>query len=141
MKINKQFLAILIGSSIGLVSCGGSDAVRSQPSLVGTQWQLTSFNGRTLGKRLSKRVTLNFHKKRATGSAGCNRYFSNYKTATNSDSLRFNQIGSTRMLCKPRFMKMEHKFLGALKGTYAYVISNGELSLSSNAGLLKFKRP
>ncbi len=140
MKISKQLLAILITSSIGLVSCGGG--VKSAPSLVGTHWQLSSVNGSTLSKRLSKRITLNFHPKRASGSAGCNRYFSNYKLS-GSNSVSFRGIGSTKMLCKPRFMKAERKFLSALRNANSYRLSNGALFIkgTGRVGVLKFVRP
>ncbi len=140
MKINKQLLAVLIVSSTSLVSCGGG-VKNPSPSLVGTNWQLYSLNGNILGKRLSKRVTLSFDTKRASGFAGCNRYFSSYHVSE-TNGLHFNDIGSTKKLCfKRRFMRVERNFLNALSNASSYQINNNELSINGSSGALKFKRP
>ncbi len=141
MKINKQMLAAIIVSSVTLVSCGGG-VKSSSSSLAGTNWQLYSLNGNVIGQKLSKRVTLNFDKKRASGSAGCNRYFSSYQVSE-VNGLYFNNIGSTKKLCfKRRFMKVERNFLNALSNASSYqMVSNNELSINGSGGLLKFTRP
>ncbi|HIO92749.1 MAG TPA: META domain-containing protein [Leucothrix mucor] len=141
MKISKQFLiplSILMISSIGLTSCGGGTKPAS--SLEGTHWQLSSVNWRVLRNKLSKRMTINFNSKRATGSSGCNRYFANY-TLSAKNAVHFSAIGSTKMLCKPRFMKIERKFLEALRGASSYRISSGELMIEGSGATLKFRKP
>jgi len=68
----------------------------------------------------------------ASGSGGCNRYFS--KTAISGRNISFAEIGSTYMQCPPALMNQERRFLDALSKTRSYKMETGKLVLVDENG-------
>jgi putative lipoprotein len=64
---------------------------------------------------------------KVTGSGGCNRYFSQARIG--DGSIRFGQVGSTRMACAPRLMDQEASFFDALQSTRRFELRRGGRSL------------
>ena len=68
----------------------------------------------------------------ASGSGGCNRYFS--KASISGRNISFAEIGSTYMQCPPALMNQERKFLDVLSKTRSYKMETGKLVLIGENG-------
>ena len=55
---------------------------------------------------------------RVAGSGGCNRYFG--PVTIEGSTIRFGDLGATRMACVPALMDQEQKFFDALAATRSY---------------------
>lgn len=70
---------------------------------------------------------------RATGFAGCNRYFATYSLS--GDSLKFESPGATKMFCAASD-SLERAFLGMLPEVTTYQVSDTVLTLTTRNGLV-----
>jgi heat shock protein HslJ len=84
--------------------------------------------------------TLEFEAARASGFAGCNRWFAS--VAAQGDALTFGGIGATRMMCPEPAMATERAFFDALGATRTARVEAGQLVLRDAAGavLARFDR-
>ena len=124
----------LILSSLLLISCSSSNEQPSKPNapLTNTRWILKVLNGNTVttpqgGKEIF--LTLSDTNNRATGSGGCNNFFSQY-TVTGR-SLKFGPVASTEMYCENK-MEIEGSFFKALQQTRSFKIKGENLLLSDS---------
>lgn len=109
---------------LSLTSCNSS---RNLVQLSDVKWVLESMDGKSLQmKENDKEVFIEFNgtDKRASGMAGCNRFFGAYEME--GTKLNFSQMGSTRMACPE--METETSFFQVLDRTDAYVIKEHQLS-------------
>ena len=106
-------------------STGGGEST-SLGDLAGTEWAMLNET------RSSAPPTIAFTEDRASGYAGCNRWFAS--VGRTDQALDFNAIGTTRMMCEPPAMEAERAFIGALEGTSGFRIENGELVLVDIGG-------
>jgi heat shock protein HslJ len=102
------------------------------PSLVGTNWQASSYNNGRGGVQSllsGTEITAVFTDDgQISGSAGCNRYFGPYQSG--GESLKIGPLASSRILCEPpAVMDQEHAFLAALEAATQYQFENGRLVL------------
>jgi heat shock protein HslJ len=137
MKLNNT--GILLTIALGCALATG-DVLTATPILEGTNWKLTAWTGKTPLKETE--LTATFTKTTLTGSAGCNRYTTNYQTKENTVSVN-PAIATTRKACPEPWMKQEAQFLGALQGVQQYAITaKGELQLvyrsDDGLGILTF---
>lgn len=65
-----------------------------------------------------------------SGETGCNRFFGDF--AVNGASLKFENMGSTRMMCPQ--MEFENAYLQTISNVASYIISKNQLILKDNAG-------
>lgn len=65
-----------------------------------------------------------------SGETGCNRFFGDF--AVNGASLKFENMGSTRMMCPQ--MEFENAYLQTISNVASYTISKNQLILKDNAG-------
>ncbi len=84
--------------------------------------------------------TITFEDGRASGYAGCNRWFASVTRA--GDALRFGQAGATRMACAESSMAAERRFLAVINSTRSARIVGEELIFTDDAGavLARFSR-
>jgi heat shock protein HslJ len=77
---------------------------------------------------------------RVAGRGGCNRFFGSVEIA--GESIRFGQMGSTRMACVEALMNQEGKYFKALGAAERYVLNGDELLVYSTelAKPLRFTR-
>ncbi|MED9996271.1 MAG: META domain-containing protein [Paludibacteraceae bacterium] len=100
------------------------------------EWDLTQMNGQKI--ELAEGITTPFigfdqNENRVYGNAGCNSFFGMMVTdSTNVDALRFDNMGSTRMLCAN--MEMEDGFLAALGQVQAIEYNADQLQLKDANG-------
>ncbi len=67
-------------------------------------------------------VSLTLSAERAYGNAGCNHWFASYHLE--GETLRFENIGSTRKMCMPELMEQEQRFLDLLSRVERWDVSN-----------------
>ena len=107
----------------------------------GANWELMELTGQPAPTGAGgRRATIRFEAdtSRATGFAGCNRYFGTY-TLTGT-SLRFGPVGMTRMACADG-MQLEQQLSAALEATRGYTLNANQLALVGTAGpVARFER-
>ena len=113
----------------------GGKAARPKPAptaagLTGVDWKLVSL-GTTpaLVPPQGPPAHLTFHstKKSIAGSTGCNRFAGSFVLADRALSLNVGAM--TMMACQDDVAAQEEAFVGALKGTAGYRLTNGDLEL------------
>lgn len=84
--------------------------------------------------------TIAFTTDRASGYAGCNRWFAS--ASATDQAIDFGDIGMTRMMCSPPSMEAERAFVTTLNDTRGFRIENSELVLHDIGGadLARFRR-
>ncbi len=121
--------------AVALAACAGQLPSESAPSLAGTSWTRVD-----RGEDAPHFPTLDFEAERASGHAGCNRWFA---TVTRSgEQLSFGGIGATRMMCAEPAMATERAFLNLLGATRAARMDGDQLILLGADGreLARFDR-
>ena len=100
--------------------------------LAGTYWRLARMNGETVqaaaGASLPH-IALHAETERVAGFGGCNRFFARYSTADPVISIQ--PLGGSRASC-PDTNDLERAFISALAAVDHYVVSGGQLTLSSD---------
>jgi heat shock protein HslJ len=94
--------------------------------LAGTEWTMLN------EERSATPPTLAFGEDRASGYAGCNRWFAS--VGRTDQAIEFGDIGLTRMMCSPPSMEAERAFTTALNDTMGFRIENGVLVLYDIGG-------
>jgi heat shock protein HslJ len=128
--------------TLGLVALGCTTAPRApSPSAAAGErpasdvteiyWKLTELEGESaapVSGRAEPHIQLSRNEARVVGSTGCNRVFGGYSLA--ADSIRFAQLGTTRMACvDPALSRQEQRFLAALQAAERFTVSGDVLTL------------
>lgn len=137
----------------GCESGGATPRPNSQPpptKMLGSIWALVALGGEEpLG---DEPLTLELGEDgRVGGFAGVNRYFGDYEleepTAAGSGkpaapgTVKFGELGATRMAGPPEMMEQERRYLDALRAVDRYRAEGGLLELSAGRGpLLRFRK-
>ena len=114
--------------ALALAACAAQTA---QPApafdLTGTHWQRADD-----ADAAPHFPTLAFTARGASGYSGCNRWFA--AVTRDAQTLRFGNVGMTRMACAEPAMAAEHNFADAIERTRAYRANAEELVLLDEAG-------
>lgn len=94
------------------------------PAVAGTSW-VSAGGG-------AHAPTIAFEDARASGSAGCNRWFASY--GATGEALEFGDVGLTRMMCPPEQMEIERSFVAALNDAMIARVEGDQLVLLDIAG-------
>ncbi|MEP0712623.1 META domain-containing protein [Algoriphagus sp.] len=97
----------------------------------GKQWtvvEILNVPVQTAGSREDAHLIFDSSEKMMSGNGGCNRIFGSYEIEK-KNSLRFGEIGATRMACQDS--PFENKFLEVLKSVRYYQVNAGELLLKN----------
>lgn len=132
-------LMLVLGCPL-LFSCaadgGGRNAAPAKPrpmELAGSKWTLVSLGGST--PESEKPLTLDFGADgKVQGNAGVNRYFATFAAQTTrpgTGTIRFSEIGSTKMAGPEPLMKQESGFLDLLALSTDFIAEGGILELSA----------
>lgn len=101
--------------------------------LSGTAWRLEDLGGAGVLDRAE--ATLEFPEAgRVAGSGSCNRFFGSVEIS--GESIRFGQMGSTRMACPEAVGMQEDKYLKALQDAERYTL-DGPMLLVYSKGMEK----
>lgn len=110
--------------------------------LAGTQWKLTHFTESDEATASATTVlkgqplTMTINDGRATGSAGCNRYFGGV-TVAKEGGLKFGPLASTKRACLAEgVMQQESRYLATLSKMTKFTINENVLTLSNADGTL-----
>lgn len=122
--------AAIEAGTITLKGC--TDAGAPAAPLTG-KWRLVELGGKAVPK-LPRPPDIEFQPEgRAAGSAGCNRFSTEYKAA--GKTLKFGMIAATKMACLAEgAMEWEDRYLDALQKTAGFARSGDELVLLGMEG-------
>lgn len=125
-------LVLLSACASATTGIGGNSAPLG--ALAGSEWMMLN------EARSATPPTIAFAQDRASGYAGCNRWFAS--ASASDQGLDFGDVGTTRMMCSPPSMEAERAFTTTLNDTRGYRIENGELVLYDIGGadLARFRR-
>jgi putative lipoprotein len=139
MKIRPLLLCTIAGVlTIGAGCAAPSPELASASSvpLASTTWRLTQLGGVVVTNpegASAVNLQLQAQNSRATGFAGCNRMFGGY--ALSNDTLRFEQMGSTKMAClESSRMQLEQRYLDMFSGVARWKIGGSQLELYDAQG-------
>jgi heat shock protein HslJ len=123
--------ALLAASLLLTAACASATSANSGNAaplgeLDGSEWMMLNES------RSATPPTIAFAGDRASGYAGCNRWFAS--VARGDQALEFGDVGMTRMMCSPPSMEAERAFATALNETRGFRIENGELVLYDIGG-------
>lgn len=106
--------------------------------IAGPEWRLEDLLGGGIIDRSNVTLTLGPEGK-ASGSAGCNRFFGSW--SVKGSALNLGKMGSTMMACAPALMTQEGKFLRSLETATAYSFTpDGALVITTAQGPLTFRK-
>jgi heat shock protein HslJ len=130
--MKRAALAALLFATACASAEGGRRAALGD--LAGSEWMMLNET------RSSSPPTIIFEADRASGYAGCNRWFASVDRTENA--LEFGNVGTTRMMCSPPSMEAERTFVRALSDTRGFRFENGELVLYDIGGadVARFRR-
>jgi heat shock protein HslJ len=99
-----------------LTACAATQAAPAQNHLAGTSWIMVFPPDHA---PVAAPPTIEFSDTRASGFAGCNRWFA--AIAHDGEALTFSDVGTTRMACPEPAMSIERGFVAGLANTrYAH---------------------
>lgn len=126
--------ALVLLSACATANTGGGASAPALGSLAGSEWMMLN------EARSATPPTIAFTENRASGYAGCNRWFAS--AGVTDQALEFGDVGTTRMMCSLPSMEAERAFTTTLRDTRGYRIENGELVLYDIGGadLARFRR-
>lgn len=128
MHISRMFgLAAVV---VFLAACQHKGAERpSSEILTEHKWVVEQIAGQPINA--NSRVTLLFSGDgRIAGRASCNRLSGHYSVESDSDTLQFSDLATTKMACPEPLMEQERRFVEALGSVQSYALSqHGALML------------
>lgn len=115
-KLVVKLMAICAGALI--VSCNSGKNMLSISALNG-EWDITEVGGQQITTDKMPFIGFDVAQKRIYGNSGCNRMMGSFEAdSLKPGTLKFGQIGSTRMMCPD--MKIEQLVLGAMDKVTSY---------------------
>ncbi len=120
-------VAALVAAGLIVLFVVGACGSSSSTSLPGSQWTVTSINGRTT--EADGTPTIEFGADGdVAGTTGCNRYSG--KVTIDGDRITFGQLASTLIGCEDAIAAQEQAFNAALTGATNWSVgSNGDLTI------------
>lgn len=128
----KKAIIYMAATLLCLASCKTQGVL----SLDNQSFKITELNGRPLNSSEEIKPAISFADNRVNATVGCNRIFANY-TAGTDGSIKFNQGGSTRMMC-PEALR-EDEFLAAFNNVAHYKYNGKEVRFYNAKKQLLFK--
>jgi len=130
----RKLLGLACAAVLGLLAIATPMLASAEvPGPEGTEWRLVRFSEAFPPVGAQPTLRLDPFEKRATGFAGCNRYFATYELS--GTALRFGQIGATRKACEGTANAIETAYLEALARTRSWRIEHGELLLADGSDI------
>lgn len=130
MNTRNTLVALAIVAGLLLAGCVPVPDASPDP-LADTNWVLVSLNGQPA--IADTQVTIRFEDGQLSGTEGCNRYSTSYKTDGNKLTVDKNVV-STMMACAEPIMAQAAAYIAALTGAVTYRIEGGQLTLFDGSG-------
>jgi heat shock protein HslJ len=136
--MKRNMLVFGLALMLGALILGGCDAGERSADLAGTQWVLTSLNGKAPME--DTEITLRFEKEFLSGSMGCNNYGggrdSGKYSRTDRGMLKVRQLAVTVQLCsEPEgIMEQEEAYIDALLSAETYRVIEDRLEIAYASG-------
>jgi len=128
IKTNTEIFLIIFGILASILSIG---CLYGGTNIEGASWKLESYlssEENIISPMPETKLTIVFDKEKASGTSGCNSFFSSYEVKGNS--IKFGPIGSTLMYCtNPEVMDQEQTYFMRLGSIKSYKIEGNKLSL------------
>ncbi|TNH35126.1 META domain-containing protein [Campylobacter helveticus] len=134
MGIALASLALFVGCASHNASSevGGKDTIKPL-ALEGQNLKIEKIvvGGKSFNpENMEENPNISFEKNKFYGSAGCNRFFGNYKK--DDMNLQIDGAASTQMLCHPQsVMEFESTFLTNFNGNFKIINENDKIILES----------
>ena len=121
-----RLMAVLLGAAALAACAGATSAPPAAVSLVGTEWQLQSINGRPVME--GSQASLMFPEVgRVAGNGSCNRFVG--AVAIDNEHIVFRQVAATRMACAGGADEQEMRYMDALQKAQRYEVLDRQLSI------------
>ncbi|UPT63594.1 MAG: META domain-containing protein [Hyphomonadaceae bacterium JAD_PAG50586_4] len=117
--------SLIRAAIVALVLAACAAAPEAAVNLNGTSWREASGGEHA--------PTIAFADGRASGHAGCNRWFAGV-THGEGVAMTFGDAGLTRMMCEPARMEVERRFMAAIRETQIAVVQDDTLILRDIGG-------
>ncbi len=101
------------------------------------RWVLSSWGTGQAPPIEGSAPTLEFQEGRASGTSGCNSYFT-AATILSEGQMELGPVGSTLMACSEELMQQEFRYFAALDGVIGYEYFGGNLYLYGGAEVITF---
>ena len=112
-----------------LVSCNTGNKVKeTSKDTIHEKWELSVLDGEQVTGALPVYIDLT-EDNTVSGFIGCNRLTGNY-SIKNKTQIKFNQLGTTRMICPEMEMALESQVLELLNTADNFTIDSGKLMLN-----------
>lgn len=124
-----QITVYLLLFVVGCLVPAFASAEQTAFPLCGTTWRVTSIEGNQVtGRAPTLTISGEINGHRASGSGGCNRYFSGVDLGK-EHAIRFGAVASTRMACEGVEGVQETAYFKALASAASYHLNNDYLVL------------
>lgn len=135
--------AVMMGVVCSVGGCKSQPRGEGEPvplhAVRGINWRLVTLGKQAVPEKPEITLTLAEDGK-IHGSTGVNRYFGSYESPA-AGSLRFGQMGSTRMAGEPAAMQRETDFVNTMERVRGYTVEGNTLNLNDGtATILVFRR-
>jgi heat shock protein HslJ len=129
---------ILVLCAALIVSACATQFGAPATELLETYWRAEQIDGRPVGHRPGTRelhIVFGRDASRVSGFAGCNGFFGSFEQQ--GETLRFGNLGMTRMACVGEGDALEAAFTRALATTATYQITGTRLELRDAQGAVR----
>ncbi len=123
-------LITFVLAAMGAASASAPKAEASPPPY--GAWLVEEVRGETVAEFVRQTLKLS-EDGTASGSSGCNQFSSDVDSSDEA-SLRFDALGSTRMLCADEVMAEEQRYLAALEAVRSWQSDGATLTLTDESG-------
>ena len=131
-------LAVIVMALLGTGCAWESMAVVISPSgvvaVVGSTWVATDIDG--VAATLVPPDLVFENDRRFHGSSGCNRYVAELNL---TPMVRVGQVGTTPMICEPRLMEQEQRFVNTLQVVAVSQVDGDTLQLRDRTGRTRIR--
>ena len=120
-------------------------AAAEEPEFANTEWKLVALDGNAISAAPNAVPTLQFSSAEGVtgelpmiGFSGCNNFFGNYIAGDDGSLSMLAPSGMTRKACPEPLQSIEADLMQLLEAATGYSIEDGELTIRSENGSLRF---
>lgn len=125
-----KLLSIFLFGLFAIKSCGSQPDKPKAPS--GTYTLITLAEIQIIKNKPT--IIFDTIKQSISGFSGCNRFFASYSIV--NKTIKFDKIGSTRMLCEEKANQIETEFLQSLEKITSFSLENKTIKLYTDENLI-----